>query len=139
MNKASRICATFEFNERAKKMVDPAKLSQLLQASCKIFQQVYMPERKRLGVKFLEKELFGSNYLSIWPATFREVIRIKETDFPLKMNEAEATDLSKKNSLAYESMPMQTRHVYQSFMRMNDVRRKKKLRSITAIKAKKGK
>ena len=139
MNKISRITACFEFNEKAKKLADPRKLDQLLRISSSLFQEVYKPNCKRIGLKFLENRPPGSCHLAFWPSTFREVIQLKDTDFPIKLDEEGSMKQGKLNLSTYEHLPMQSRFVYQSFMRMNDVRRKKKLRSITAMKAKKAK
>ena len=133
----TRLLTTFQFNERAKKLADPASLDKLLSTSCQLFQQVHNHRQERLGIRFLEREQLGSSNLSFWPATFGEIMQLKETDFPLNLDQEKSTAEGKENFAIYQNVPMQIRYIYQSFMRMNDIRRKKKMRSIRAIQGKK--
>lgn len=128
--------AKFVFNEKALKRADPQKIRQLCFLSANLWQEIYNPDGKRLGLRFLQKQLTASSQLAVWPRTFREALQIKATDFPFKIDAEAAEKRKLETKELIDNVPMPTRQVYQSFMRANDIRRKKKMRSINAIKAK---
>lgn len=68
------IVAKFVLDASTQNTLAPHRLDALLQRSAAVFRQVYNPQNKRLGVRFLERQPFGPSFLGYWPNTIRETL-----------------------------------------------------------------